>query len=163
VAFAQRDKAGLLLGPVARLTVTTRQASRSAADCGLADLLMRLRRGVAPIGFLLAAPPSYRGWLGPSSGEIFPRWLIGASHDPFGATCISSFIHQKFPLTVAVNRAASPRVSINLTLLECPFGCCLFAQVGLGVPVALLRYFEVRYAVFFDLSSVCTTATACGL
>jgi len=73
LAFAQSDGARLL-APVARVTVTTRQTSLDAADCGLARLLSRLHRGASPVGFPLAAAASYRGGLAP------PR----AGHSPAG-------------------------------------------------------------------------------
>jgi len=107
LAFAQFDGARLLLAPVARLTVTTRQALRNAADCGLAYLLMRFRRGASPVGFPLAAAARLPRWLDPSSDGTFPRWLVRAAHGRFGATASPPYSPEVSmlldALTVAVN------------------------------------------------------------
>src|SRR5260370_32123948 len=79
VAFALSVWARLLLGPVSRVTVTARQALRDAADCGLASLLVRVRRGASPVGSPLAAAAWLPKWLGSSSRGVLPRWLITAS------------------------------------------------------------------------------------
>ena len=93
LAFAQFDGARLLLVPVARRQLTTRQASLDAADRGLAHLLCealtrRFAGRVSPGGGRLLPR-----WLGPSLDGSHARWSIPALPDALNLA-VSRFLEE---------------------------------------------------------------------